>query len=257
MNEWGIPDWREAAAYDDVDQWDFWRWRWEFYRRHEDLRACFDKYVEENYGKIVEICIGNETPYEANVMASVSEECYWKFGYWGIPNPRIGNQPRDLIFAPGDGFVSFHEGRVAKVMNLQFELDNAGVELTEKNGKKLGEKLNWAFIPLQEEEVSITFDMNRPLEPQLANAKRLLNSMYKDYGKKLQRRRDYKKIFEYLRTLDAREAMPEATWQEFTDALFSVGLVKQHADPAGGHLAPPASAGLKKWNEANALRSNF
>lgn len=37
--EWGLPDWRDAASYGEVKEWTFMRWRWEFYRRRDDLRV--------------------------------------------------------------------------------------------------------------------------------------------------------------------------------------------------------------------------
>ena len=52
MNEWGIPDWRDAQAYGDTSKWTIYRWRWEFYRRRSDLRECFDAHPTLDYGKM-------------------------------------------------------------------------------------------------------------------------------------------------------------------------------------------------------------
>ena len=40
-NEWGTPDWLDAAAYSNFSDWDFDRWRWEFLRRRDDYRRDY------------------------------------------------------------------------------------------------------------------------------------------------------------------------------------------------------------------------
>ena len=49
LNEWGIPNWRDAAAYGDVTDWTLDRWRWEFFRRRPDLRAFFDQWADDTH----------------------------------------------------------------------------------------------------------------------------------------------------------------------------------------------------------------
>jgi hypothetical protein len=48
-NLWGIPDWREAEAYGNTNRWSLNRWRWEFYRRREDLRDYFGANAAHQY----------------------------------------------------------------------------------------------------------------------------------------------------------------------------------------------------------------
>lgn len=40
-NEWGTPDWLDAAAYSNFADWDFDRWHWEFLRRRDDYRRDY------------------------------------------------------------------------------------------------------------------------------------------------------------------------------------------------------------------------
>ena len=46
---WGLPGWRDPAAYGEVQRWGLSRWRWEFLRRREDVRAAFDERAEETF----------------------------------------------------------------------------------------------------------------------------------------------------------------------------------------------------------------
>ncbi len=52
-----IPDWRDAAAYPSCfDDWDTYRWAWEFLRRNRDYQNDYAYYMSlpdwtEEYGK--------------------------------------------------------------------------------------------------------------------------------------------------------------------------------------------------------------
>ncbi len=52
-NEWGIPDWCDAAAYAEFIDCDLDRWRWEFLRRRkdyrDDYRAAFQDQLEAGF----------------------------------------------------------------------------------------------------------------------------------------------------------------------------------------------------------------
>ncbi len=230
MNEWGIPDWCDPAAYGDVSRWTFNRWRWEFYRRRGDLRAAFDEGAEatfqhrQRYAGKPGFPSAHLRPDQPGFCAIVTVKGREKFGYSGLPNPRIGNRPAWAI--------SLHPPEDSTVTHVS-EYAPEGFE-------------------------RIDFDLSRPLEPQLRMAHSNLRELQKmEFGRVIQKRRHPTKWLAYLRTLDAREAMPDASWQRFTETLFNAGLLERHKDPAGGYRAPPPQAGRDKWEAANVLRSNF
>lgn len=230
MNDWGTPDWQDAAAYGDVTGWTFNRWRWEFYRRRDDLREYFDAHAEKTYQHWQKFAgkpgfpAAHLRPHEPGFCAMVSEEALNAFSYPALPNPRIGEQPVWAISpnAPEDSTLTHVSEHAPEGFHR------------------------------------IDFDLSKPLEPQLAHARDILRWHQGDiHGKRLQKRRHPSRWLEYLRTLDAREAMPGASWQELTDALFRADLVERHKDPAGGYRPPPHTAGRDKWEAGSALRFNF
>ncbi|MET4127175.1 hypothetical protein [Roseovarius sp. MBR-6] len=227
-NEWGTPDWQVAAAYGDVKSWNLNRWRWEFTRRRDDVRAAFQESAEASFqyrqpfvGK-PGFPMAHLRPDEPGFTAM--HPLAKSLGLPQIPNPRIGAQPFQSI-----GFSDWDE----VVQWFNSDKPPEGFE-------------------------RIDFDLSKPLEPQLRAASMLLKDLQEmRIGKVVQRRRHPAKWLAYLRTLDAREAMPDASWREFTDALFHAGLLERHKNPAGGYCAPPPQAGRDKWEAANALRNNF
>ncbi|MGQ5702178.1 hypothetical protein ACUJ46_09030 [Sandaracinobacteroides sp. A072] len=230
MNEWGTPDWRDAAAYGDVKRWRFDRWRWEFYRRRDDLRAYFDAHVEETlqrrqrYAGKDGFTVAHLRPNEPGFTLDAALEAGAQFGYSSLPNPRIGAQPMHLIK------THQHDG-------VRYDL--GGVP-----------------FPLAPHEEPLTFDLDRPIEPQLAHAREvLLSAQYALHGKPLQKRRRPKKWLGYLRALDAREA--GASWAEITGAFYAEKLLDRHKDPSGGYCAPPPQAARDMWLAADALRFKF
>lgn len=269
MNEWGTPDWQDAAAYGDVTGWTFNRWRWEFYRRRDDLRAYFDAHAEETYHHWQKFSgkpgfpAAHFRPHEPGFCAMVNEEALNAFSYPALPNPRIGEQPWDVIIPnESDGAGNIMEGPSGEYEafrgTLGELLDFCDVKLNDEQRAMLGHALGSRPAPLEAGEMAVTFDLNKPIEPQVTHARKILRWHQGDiHGKRLQKRRHPARWLEYLRTLDAREAMPEASWQALTGALFSAGLVERHKDPAGGYCPPPHTAGRDKWNAADALRFNF
>ena len=270
MNEWGIPDWRDAAAYPDAKRWTFNRWRWEFYRRRADLRDYFDSRAEETfrhwqpYAGKDGFPVAHLRPDEPGFCALVDVEARARFGYSALPNPRIGGQPAGAIrpyatdgpigainlFA-GDG-VNGWRGTVGELL-AEFE-----VTLTEEQAFLLGHTLNCIPVEMRRHEVAVCFDLNRPLKAQLAQARDMLKAEQAfRHGKALQKRRHDARWPGYLRVLDARDATPQATYAEITDAFYAEGLLDRHKNPSGGYCDPPPQAARDMWLAADALRFNF
>lgn len=266
-NQWGIPDWRDAAAYGDVKRWTFNRWRWEFYRRRADLREYFDAGAEETYRHWRRYA-GKEgfpaahlRPDEPGFCAMVDVEARARFGYSGLPNPRIGEQPCDVIKPyTTDGTIKSQQGDATGHNDfrgtLQELLSRAGVVLSDEQAFLLAHSLGKLPLGLKAHETAVIFDLNRPLQAQLAQARNLLVWEQKGrHGKPLQTRRHPAKWLGYLRALDAREA--GASWAIITEAFFAEGLLDRRKNPSGGYRAPDAQAARDVWKAADALRFNF
>lgn len=267
MNEWGIPDWRDAAAYPDAKGWTVNRWRWEFYRRRDDLREYFDARAEETFRHWQQYAgkdgfpAAHLRPDEPGFCALVDVEARERFGYSALPNPRIGEQPAGALrpyatdggtrHRSGDGANGWR-GTVGELL-AEFE-----VTLTEEQAFLLGHTLNCIPVEIRRHEVAVCFDLDRPLQAQLTNARDMLKAHQEFcHGKALQKRRHDARWPGYLRVLDARDATPRASWAEITDAFFAEGLLDRRGDGAGGYCPPPPQAARDMWLAADALRFNF
>ena len=68
-------------------------------------------------------------------------------------------------------------------------------------------------VALKKHELAISFDINKPIDQQLKETRKILTSLqFERHGKTFQVRRHTKKWLSYLRSLDAREA--GASWSE-------------------------------------------
>lgn len=250
-NEWGIPDWRDSVDYGDVTHWSLNRWRWEFYRRRDDLRMFFDCWAASRAERNL-ICNMGTQPHEPGFTAfglgEDAGEAIRRFDYIGVPNPRIGDQPRITIM-PCD-----EVSRPLRYFNPR-KRQPTGFSVLAAIGRKTAQHYD---LSLEPHEYAIKFNLNKPLAPQLQEAQLVLKKNQKAmHGKVVQRKRLLDKWLGYLRALDAREAMQGASWREYTDALFSEGLLDRHKSPSGGYCNPPPQAGRDLWKAADALRFNF
>ena len=228
---WGIPNWRDAAAYGDVKRWEHMRWRWEFYRRRDDLRAAFDASASQTYqdtaaqyppwpdGSMRPVLQPHEAGFVARLWYRQHEAK--RFGYISLPNPRISEQPANVIFSaldfPGDTPMMVGKGpRYPGTPEHEISVGDG--------------------------EVAVVFDLDKPLGPQLERLKdELTGWQIHRRGKALQKRRHPSKWLAYLRTLDARE--DGASWAEIAALHPNTVQTEQTARDI--------------WEAANALRFNF
>jgi hypothetical protein len=263
VDEWGLPDWQHAAAYGDTKKWGFYRWRWEFYRRRDDLRACFDMNAEASFNRWKryfrsEIGTFQRTrwdfyaddlggisqpphPSEVGFVAFIQPEDVARFGYLRLPNPRISEQNLKVITPhEDDGTVSVAVGEYSET--IQETLTLFRQPLTDFQILALKEKAFYVPVPIGKREIAVVFDLTKPLSPQLSAVKRnLTEEQKKMYGKPLQKRRRPEKWLSYLRTLDARD--DGAAWSTIA-ALHP-------------HTAQTEQTARDIWEAANALRFNF
>ncbi|AXI56429.1 hypothetical protein C1J05_19675 [Sulfitobacter sp. JL08] len=249
---WGIPDWRDAAAYGDVKAWSLGRWRWEFFRRRDDVRILFDERKDKQYenrlAKWERDCARPElTPKEqAYILRKVPDkpddprfhvsfltEEQKKFGYIVLFNPRIGN--------------------VANFDKHVERLDSYEWDVSGEHGDRVLQETK-----LEEHQLVIAFSTDRPLARQLEDAESCLKGLQKyRHGRIIKKLRHPAKWLEYLRTLDAHADNPTESWADLAKKLFEHKLIVRRKDPCGGYCDPPPQAARDKWKTADALRFNF
>jgi len=200
MNEWGLPDWREPSAYGSVNRWDLDRWRWEFYRRREDLREFFDRWAYDECNANLPANEGkrpSEPGFKAFTGKGAEKTGLELFDYGGVPNPRISNQPKGAIIPIEKLFRRMRYYDPAKRIPSNFGEMSILREV----------KWNKHQVTIDEHEYVIKFDLNRPLREQIQEAAMVLKRKQIElHGCTLQRRRHKVKWLGYLRALDAREA---------------------------------------------------
>lgn len=249
---WGLPDWRDASAYGDVSSWSLDRWRWEFYRRREDLREYFDARAETTFHYWQKF-VGQPgfphahlRPDQPGFCVIVDQDARKRFGYSRLPNPRIGEQSAYAIWPyESDSSVDYAVGSDGSIKDYRGTLgellDALDIPLTDEHRERIGFALSSTLTHLDPMQVAVTFDLDRPLEPQLCTARNVLTAEYEIRGKRRQKRRHSTKWLSYLRTLDAR--VDNASWREIAEIDSTTAQTEQ--------------TGRDRWEAANALRFNF
>ncbi len=197
LNEWGIPDWRDAANYGETRNWSLSRWRWEFFRRNDELRAyfvtAFNELMEIREEYYAELTSRDNSfreppnlpyflPHERGFTLPLSQESLTKFGYRHLADPRIPNQMEWAIEVDVGYKVHIYQD------SNPWE-DGTGI---------FGVKYTNAHL-------AVGFRLDQPLNDQLKQAKDTLELMQKNvFGKKLQTKRFKENWILYLRVLDAR-----------------------------------------------------
>jgi hypothetical protein len=194
------------------------------------------------------------------------------FGYVAIPNPRIGDQPQGLI-TPYEGFwhlTHVFDGTAPNAEELLATQTDADIpepsdeaallirynDLMMKLSKARAERIKEISISLTPNDVAITFEIDKPLGPQLDKAKAKLTMIQKKFGiTTTQKRRHPSKWSRYLRILDAKEA--EATWSEMVDVLYADGTLRPWKSTKRRPPPPPPHNARDQYYQARALCFNF
>lgn len=252
-HEWGVPNWRDESQYPGPSDLTPELWRWQFIRRMEDYREAWDRAAPIEHEMLAHDARGR-----MHVMPATARWFQLEFipyrdvdTFWGLfryllvryPNPRV-NFPQ-VIKGVRSG-LRFHDlhlevtgyQKFAKEDGRVIEVDPITVHETRASRRR-----EWG-IPLT---VTRTFDLTRPLGPQLDRAasslKRLQQARGQQYGflpelaaQERGRVRNEKWLL-YLRVLDARaEAV---TFDEIGRTL------RQHDTRAGEFKAE-----AHKWHSA-------
>lgn len=262
-DDWGIPNWRDPNTYGNFTEWEFFRWQWEFSRRRDDLRACFDANAEASferwnsyfhakvgsiqraswcvYAKQIGGVLAPPKPSDAGFVAFISSDEVKRFKYYRLPNPRISDQIK-IVITPDedDGTVKVAFGNDSA--SFKEKLSKVGKALTPLQLRLLGEDADSIPVPVEKSEVAVVFNLTKPLHAQLSVVKKnLLETQAREYGKPLQKRRHPEKWLSYLRTLDARA--DGASWAKIAALHPNTAQTEQTARDI--------------WEAANALRFNF
>ncbi|MDM7969489.1 MAG: hypothetical protein QUV10_07700 [Paracoccaceae bacterium] len=253
--DWGIPDWTSIKAYGDVSNWTDERWRWEFFRRRRDLREFFDNWAVES--RQFECNAGldvNEPGFLAYASGEFSGQGIDRFGYAGIPNPRISNQPKSSIKPVREMVYRFRFNRGDKsTSTIRSVIPPAD-----------GQPRTIHEVVLREQEVAIQFDLNEPLTPQLQRATEFLRAQQlRIHPKLLQPRKNRAMWLSYLRALDGRagpsqkDPAKQAPWSELARVFYEDGTLEPR-EAEDGTMKPPlpqSAAGLHVQGEK--LKANF
>jgi hypothetical protein len=201
MSDWGIPDWLDPVSYGAPNRWPRNRWRWEFVRRRDDVRAAFDEQAESCHRHWSQFAgkegfpVAHLRPDEPGFTAM--HPLALTLGLPRLPNPRISDQPWSVI--------AFQDWEDSVMMHVS--------EYPPDGFKR------------------IDFDLSKPIEPQLAFAKVVLKEEQAlEHGKAIQKRRHPKKWLTYLRILDGRAA--GASWADLTAILPTRNGTEQAARDA-------------------------
>lgn len=218
-SEWGIPDWHDAKSYGDTKYWDYFRWRWEFRRRRQDVREYF---LSKIYGldfRNLNPVPGVQEPAEVWVDDPTDRD---RLGYQILPNPRTGeHKDLETHVWMTDGFVKIWYADNADIINHA--------------------KPN-VLMAIGKNEIAIGFDLKRPIRPQIIKVQTLLQTEQENrFGKIFKYKSHKQKWLTYLRVLDAREL--SVSWSKIGKHLnFTAGSPQSARDT---------------WEQAVALRSEI
>jgi hypothetical protein len=200
---WGVPDWRDTAAY-EVDRSPR-QWRWEFLRRRQDYREDWLRHYQPCRREALAIFGDSPLPegvtsWEAHFSGHARfPDSAWKYGIAPMLDPARqysefelwqsaqGEHPRFLRFASRESFE---------------EIEEAG-------------------------HAVVVFDLSCSLPEQLRKAEHRLRPQQSELFGSVDRRRHKQKWSVYLRTIDARDA---------GETLESIGLnILNRVDDAAQH----------------------
>jgi hypothetical protein len=268
---WGVPDWRDKDAYPKPDDLRLDEWRWEFERRRPEYREAWLLYAERTYRANIEdaqTIIGSDwaaRERRKDLVRSIDDPQFYakrrqstEFGPW---REYEWNYIQDPV-APNRNLLTFEQSTYGVIL---FDSWDAFLELPRRTD------------PDDSGHVAITFDLKRPLRPQLETAEEILEfhvanekAWSEEYSEPKQRRRHTENWPTYLRILDALDANPlwersdgpcpkfpgKQTWKAIGDAIFlDANLAQKEVDALIKNN--PTQAAQDIYRAAKKLRDNF
>lgn len=222
MNNWGVPDWRDGAAY--KTNLSKTQWRWEFLRRRNDYREDWLLHFERSFRRSV--------ARFRNIPVRPG------FGSW----EKFFSTSADM---PG----CLEKYGMPDLLDPSSKVSSFGLfGVSAPHGVSHAHAREETFDPYENGKLLMAFDLHRPLPEQLREAKGLLELYQAElYGKPEGGRDHVSKWATYLRVLDARDA------GETFEAIGMALLVE--SDEVGGSEA--AAKAHQVWKAAQKLMFNW
>jgi hypothetical protein len=195
-----LPDWRDAANYPSNASRQ--QWAWEFLRRNDAYQQLWNEVVRPGYS----------SDRLNDTWTSIRERLH--------SGRRVRVRLDDIPIAKDRLTRQFHIGSYPPpapeepLARLQFDAQFIQYELVGGGGGKY----NLLGTPKPPGEVVLWFNLNWPLGPQLANAKKVLEHHAKLSGAKSSRRIREAGYGNYLRVLDAKA--DGASIKEIANVLY-------------------------------------
>lgn len=187
MTDWGVPDWKNAAAYSAKTastgrKWNDLKWRWEFLRRRPDYRAAWTHWA----------------PIEANRLARASEAL-----------KKAGSNVTLVMgtASTDDPDTCREHFQLTGLLDPRCDFDEF--------------ELWGAFCDADEERDGIRylFDLKKPIAPQMSKAEKLLKALQENERGGRVTNKPHRDLWPlYLRALDAKNA--RATLAEMAAGLW-------------------------------------
>lgn len=244
MMDWGVPDWRDAAAYPSSgDALSLKQWCWEFTRRHPDYRALWQRlwpelqnFVEVNAEWCRELADDEralnsevETRWAKVHLQPYLHELRTCYRLNGLPDPRIGDRSDDQL------------------RHLLYLEDRHGaVEYYTLDAVMMDQAAGYLLY---------RFDRNRPASKQLEDAGAYLREMQKaEHGKKVHWKGESENWPLYLRALDAKDV--NASFCEIA-SVFWPRLCEPRPARKDGKALNPADRAKRTHEQACGVRDFF
>jgi hypothetical protein len=181
---WGVPNWRDAAAYPAADELDDLEWRWEFLRRRHGyrldwLRPATDFQPATRARYFLDV-YDLELPFDPRL--SVRDVASWT-----SPTARRGSP--EVFSFPVSGLIPFRRALYSHLVATLDEIERIIPEAPTVD------------------DVFVRFDLGAPIQPQLAHIGHYLDKLRAEAYGDDDATRMWRRFWPtYLRLLDAKDA---------------------------------------------------
>jgi len=171
-----MPDWKDITTYDFTKDLDDKGWAWEFLRRNQEYRDDWERYKRfKSEGRV----------YGGKDFIEFYGYLWDKYGVSMLRDPAFDKPGH--VFGIYTKNLEYNSARMQVIVGLR--------------GKNVYTATP-QLVTIPEGQVALTFDLTRPLGPQLELAKKILKAKTQEERKRPPLYRD--KWALYLRVLDAR-----------------------------------------------------
>jgi hypothetical protein len=219
-NPWGVPDWRDANAYPKPPDLTTREWWWQFTRRRPDYRDMWTKKLpaidvpsEAKRRELADIAFGNEDLEQWFIRAPFSEEDELRLGFamndMIPPTADLPDRVLKLTIFTTTHWATPHDNAL---LRLARSLTPSGLDAEIERYTALDRNRAAAGL------IAFTFDLSRPIEPQLSQAKETLLDEQSKRGPRVIRKPQREHWPTYLRVLDARDS--GVTYREIAEVIW-------------------------------------